>query len=207
MVGGDYFDFFRLDDFRVGFAIADVAGKGIPAALQMASLRVAFRREAEAGLAPDRVVIRLNDYLAPQARPGQFVCFFYGIWDAQSQLLAYSNAGMDQPVLFRPGSEFRQFLKVGGPVLGVTPDFPYRQGTLALHEGDRLLLYTDGITEEADEQGEFFDSERLVGLALANLDQHPVGLLETIFSTVNDFGGPEKSDDRTAMILEIKKLD
>ena len=206
MVGGDYFDFFPLDDHRMGFAIADVAGKGIPAALQMTSLRVVFRREAEAGSPAAQVIKSLNFYLAPQVRPGQFVCFFYGIWDNQTNLLTYSNAGMELPVLFRPGTGFHQFLKVGGPVLGVSEEFPYREGALALHPGDHLLLYTDGITEQANEQDEFFDSDRLVELVQTNLDQHPVRLLETIFSTVKAFGGPEKSDDKTAIIMEINQL-
>jgi serine phosphatase RsbU (regulator of sigma subunit) len=203
LVGGDYFDYFMTGDGNLGFAIADVAGKGVPAALQMTSLRAAFRNLVESGDSPAQVVGRLNRSMDATTVSGQFVCFFFGIWDQSSGLLTYCNAGMDPPVLFRSETRFQQKLKKGGPVLGVNPEFAYREGNLALRPGDQIFLYTDGLTEETNREGEFFDVGRLLDLVTDNLEFGPLQLLRNIFSQVNAFGGPEKSDDKTAILLEI----
>lgn len=203
LVGGDYFDYFVTGDGCLGFAIADVAGKGVPAALQMTSLRATFRNLAESGDSPAQVVGQLNQSMDDPAASGQFVCFFFGIWNPATRLLTYCNAGMDPPVLFRSESRFQQKLKKGGPVLGVNPEYTYREGILALRPGDQIFLYTDGLTEEINPQGEFFDVDRLLELVTQNLEFGPLQLLRNIFSQVNAFGGAEKSDDKTAILLEI----
>lgn len=206
MVGGDYFDYFSLPDGTLAFAIADVSGKGIPAALMMTSFRVAFRQEARAGATPHEVVARLNPAVTKLVSDGAFICFFFGIWQAATGLLSYCNAGMDPPVLIRPGSSYRQRLKKGGPVLGVDRSHRYREGSLELRPGDRVFLYTDGLTEATNPAGDFYDTTRLLDLVQNNIEASPSRLLATIFSTVNAFGGEERSDDKTAIILEIKHL-
>lgn len=203
LVGGDYFDYFLRPDGSLGFAIADVAGKGVPAALQMTSLRAAFRNLADTFDSPSQVLGRLSQSLEDRVSAGQFVCFFYGIWQPETRLLTYCNAGMDPPILFRSDTRFQQFLKKGGPVLGVNPEYPYREGNLVLQPGDQVFLYTDGLTEEINEAGDFFDSARLIRLVAENLQFSPLDLLRNIFSRVNEFGGPEKSDDKTAILLEV----
>jgi len=205
MVGGDY-DYFQFEDGTLGFAIADVSGKGIPAALMMTSLVVAFRREAKAGTGPRAVMDRLNPVVASLVSTGNFICLFFGIWNPATGIIHYCNAGMDPPVLFRPRAVFRQKLKKGGPVLGVEAERLYREGALALEAGDRLFLFTDGLTEEQNPLGDFFDSQRLLDLVEANIEYSPMRLIEKIFAAVNAFGGEEKSDDKTAIVLEIKNL-
>ena len=226
-VGGDYFDYFPLDEETIGFCIADVAGKGIPAALLMTTLRVTFRGEAVADVPPETVVQRLNEAVSDLLSPGQFICFFYGTYRLHDRLLSFCNAGMDPPLLFRAGTPVIEKLKKGGPVLGVQLEHIYRRGTLTLRNGDIVLLYTDGITEERNAEGEFFDLDRLIDLVqnsahegiAAAVDVSPdsapatgkflpmAQLLDQIFSTVEDFGGPERSDDKTVMLLSTRPLD
>jgi len=205
-VGGDYFDYFLLDADTVGFCIADVAGKGIPAALLMTTLRVSFRSTATAGVPPELVVQRLNRTANGLLKEGQFICFFYGTYSPASRVLSFCNAGMDPPLLFRGQQGFVEKLKKGGPVLGVQAGHRYRRGTLTLLPGDLVLFYTDGITEERNAAGDFFDLDRLVSLVMQNGEQ-PVGcLLDTIFAAVETFGGEERSDDKTVMLLSTKAL-
>lgn len=202
-VGGDYFDYFTMDGGRLALAIGDVSGKGIPAALMMSSLRVAFRLAAEKGAPPREVVSHMNPVVASLVGPSHFICFFYGVWDPASGLLRYCNAGMDPPVLLRRQAPRRQHLRKGGPVLGVEPEYAYREGTVALMPGDRLFLYTDGLTDQRDPEGCFFDSERLLALVEGDLDDDPSGVLERVFATISAFGHHHRSDDQTAMLLQV----
>ncbi len=205
-VGGDYFDYFILDNGDLCFAIADVSGKGIPASLMMTSVRVAFRQEARPGVSPRELISRLNEVVAALGSQGHFICFFCGIWTPATGLLRFCNAGMEPPVLFRSRNNYRQVLRKGGPVLGVEKSARYREGALGLAAGDRILLYTDGLTEERNAEGEFFDAPRLLELVETHIEDTPDTLLGKLFSQVNAFGGDERSDDRTAIIFEIKNL-
>jgi len=202
-VGGDYFDYFALDGGAVALCIADVAGKGIPAAMLTASVRMSLRAEARAGRPPEEVVALLGRSLRAVLGPAQFVCFFYGVFEPATGMLHYCNAGMDPPLVFRDG-ERRDSLRMGGPVLGAVEDFPYRGGTVRLEPGDTLLAYTDGITEQiAPASGEFYDLDRLVAVAHGALgkDLPPQDICHRIFAAVAEFGGAEASDDQTVMVL------
>ncbi len=205
-VGGDYFDYFLRSDGTLCFALADVSGKGIPAALHMTSLRVAFRQEAEAEELPHLVIKRLNNTVFNLVASGQFICFFYGTWDPKTGILTYCNAGSEPPILRNPHRSYNQSLRKGGPVLGVTEQFDYLQGAIQLEPLDRLFLYTDGLTDQQNQNEEFFDLTRLQDLLVQNDEDTPSHLLERIFSSINAFGGSERTDDKTAICLEIKKL-
>ena len=201
-VGGDYFDYFHLEPGRtVGFCIADVAGKGIPAALLMTTLRVTFRELARPGAAPEAVLGELDRRLTDLLSAGRFVSFFYGVVDLQRRLLTYCNAGLEPPLLLRhegPG----EYLRRGGPVLGIGAGLPYRRGQVRLAPGDTVLGYTDGITEQTSPDGEdFFETARLEAAAAAGCHQDPEALCRHIFSRVEAFGGTDASDDRTVIVL------
>ncbi|MDO9695784.1 MAG: SpoIIE family protein phosphatase [Candidatus Latescibacteria bacterium] len=206
-VGGDYFDYFTLEDGSVGFAIADVAGKGVPAALVMSSLRVAFRTAATRGAGPDRVIEVLNDAVCSLGDAGQLVSFFYGVVDPAAQRLEYCNAGMNPPQLHRSGQTFRERLRKGGLLLGINPGQRYARGTVALEPGDLLLLYTDGFTEQTDQpDGVFYGEGRLAELVEGYQERPLSDLLARIFADVESFGGKDQSDDRTLMLLRINNM-
>ncbi len=205
-VGGDYFDYFPLDRGVVGFAIADSSGKGVPAALLMSTLRVAFRTEAGRSRDPEQVVARLNAAVTDLDSPGQFISFFYGVFDIAAGRLRYCNAGMNPPLLFRGGRGWTEYLKLGGPVLGVRPDHRYRRGTVVLNEGDLLLLFSDGLTDEVNAAGEFFDLDRLVVTVRNHISSPLEELRDTIFAAVSAFGGTQRADDRTLMLLRVNPL-
>jgi len=206
MVGGDFFDYFQLPDGSVALAIADVSGKGIPAALLMTSLSVAFRNEANPASGAREVIARLNRTVHGLVTPGQFVCFFFGILDPRSGGLTYCNAGMDPPVLFRAAAGIKEFLRRGGPVLGVDSQREYREGHLTLQPGDFVLFYTDGLTEQRNRQGEFFDIERLCEEANGPATDTCGQRLDRIFCRVSDFGDDREPDDKTAMLLIINQI-
>jgi sigma-B regulation protein RsbU (phosphoserine phosphatase) len=206
-VGGDYFDYFTLEDGSVGFAIADVAGKGVPAALVMTSLRVAFRSAATRGAGPDRVIGILNDAVCSLGDAGQLVSFFYGVVDPAARRLEYCNAGMNPPQLHRAGQTYRERLRKGGLLLGINPGQRYARGTVALEPGDLLLLYTDGFTEQTDQpDGVFYGEGRLADLVEGYQERPLSDLLARIFADVEAFGGRDQSDDRTLILLRINSM-
>jgi sigma-B regulation protein RsbU (phosphoserine phosphatase) len=206
-VGGDYFDYFPLDGDRVGFAIADVTGKGVPAALLMTSLRVAFRSAAARLVEPADVVASLDRTIADMGEAALLVCFFYGIYDPATRRLVYSNAGMTPPLLLREGRDYVERLKKGGLMLGIDPEVRHQSGILELGYGDLLALYTDGFDEQPDPAGEFFGEERVVQALMRHRGVDLETLCERIFATVEAWGGPDRSDDRTLMLLQVNRLD
>lgn len=206
-VGGDYFDYFALEDGSVGFAIADVAGKGVPAALVMTSLRVAFRAAATRGAGPDRVIEVLNDAVCSLGDAGQLVSFFYGVVDPDACRLEYCNAGMNPPQLHRVGQAYHERLRKGGLLLGINPGQRYARGTVALEPGDLLLLYTDGFTEQTDQpDGVFYGEGRLAELVTSYRERPLSDLLGRIFADVEAFGGRDQTDDRTLILLRINSM-
>jgi sigma-B regulation protein RsbU (phosphoserine phosphatase) len=204
-VGGDYYDYFPLAAGReIGFCIADVAGKGIPAALLMTTLRVTFRELAQTGAPPEEVIGALDARIGDVLSQGRFVCFFYGMLDPQTGLLRYCNAGIEPPLLRRHDGR-QESLRRGGPVLGIGANVPYRRGTVRLQAGDLIVAFTDGITEQTSPDGaEFFEIERLQAMVAAAGDQSPDALCCEVFAQVTDFGGPAASDDRTVIVLQYR---
>ena len=198
-VGGDYYDYFALDDERIVIAIGDVSGKGIPAAMLMASLQAVFKNRAlKGGLAPAALNQELNDYLIDHAKPGQFATFFCGVLDLSRSTLTFSNAGQCPALLSTRG--FIDRLGNGGMVLGASRLHRFHEGTVAFQPGDLLFLYTDGVTEQHDARGEEFGEDRLVQFIRSNRNLPPDQLQNALLSTITAFGEGRRDDDLTSVI-------
>ena len=163
-VGGDYFDVILLDDRRLGICVGDVSGKGLTAALLIANLQAAFRAYAMPDAIPSAVCAKLNAFACGNVAPGKFITFFYGIFDTQRHTLIYENAGHCPGLLLRASGQAEPLQGQGG-VLGVMPEWIYADSTVQLAPGDRLLFYTDGVSEAENGAAEEFGYKRIVAAA------------------------------------------
>lgn len=200
-VGGDYFDIWDIGDGQLGFAIADVSGKGMPAALLMSNLQAACKALVGPGLTPDGLCRRLNEILCGHVAENRFITFFAGCFNPKSGLLVTSNAGHLAPILLRQGGDIRR-LTVGGPVLGILKEADYEHETMTLDPGERLVLFTDGLTEaQTPTAGDFFGEDRLLDI-LKRADHVPLeGLAQALVEAAREFAGGEPQDDLTLVIL------
>jgi len=202
-VGGDCFDALELGPTRLALCIADVVGKGIPAALLMSNLQAAVRAFATAATEPHELCAQVNRILCGHIAEGRFISFWYCVIDTETGELTYSNAGHYPPMLIR-GDGRAERLGAGGPVLGVFPDSKYEQDRVTLGAGDRLVLFTDGITEAraADKTSdEEFGEERLEQLAIEHRACSAPALQARLTDAVNCFTGGHFDDDATFIIM------
>jgi sigma-B regulation protein RsbU (phosphoserine phosphatase) len=199
-VGGDCFDTLAFTT-GLGVSIADIAGKGLPAALLMSNLQAAVRAFAQESAAPSSICGSVNRLLCRNMASGRFATFFYGRIDAGRRIV-FSNAGHNPPLLVRnDGSVAR--LTDGGMVLGVFPDNAYEQSELALTSGDRLLFYTDGITEARNPAGEEYEEEKLTATACAYRALPVEAMKDAVLADVNGFTGGQFEDDATLIVVGI----
>lgn len=203
-VGGDFFDFIDLPEqeagSKVGVVIADVADKGIPAALFMALCITLLRSVATTLSSPAMVLSRLNELLFSQTRPDMFVSVFYAVLDIDSDTLTFANGGHNPPIhLDRNGNWV--LLKDHGMVLGVSEQADYRDHTIQLQPDERLVLYTDGVTEATARSGELFGLERLAVTVKEGQSKPSQQLAQKVNQAVIDFCAGDPSDDLTTVIL------
>ena len=199
-VGGDYFDVLRLDGNRLAICIADVSGKGVPAALLMANVQASLRASVRDLDSPARVCGIMNAMLCESIAANKFVSFFCGVLDANTGTFRYCNAGHPYPILVSAGAA-HTLDHGGGAVLGVFPSWNYQDSSINLKSGDRLLLFTDGITEAEDAQGEEFGVERVAAFGKAHAASSAVELTEQLLAQVSDFCGAQFQDDATLVVL------
>lgn len=199
-VGGDYFDVMRLSDTQAAICIADVEGKGLPAALVMANLQAATRAFSSANPTPRRVCEKVNQLVSANFSPNRFVTFFYAVIDTGARKLVYANAGHCAPALVRQDGSVVH-LTEGGAVLGVFRDLPYEQREVELREGDRLVLFTDGVTEARDAGGDEFGEDRLVELLATNAGMDAREMLAVALRLVAEFAGDRLDDDATLIVV------
>jgi phosphoserine phosphatase RsbU/P len=201
MVGGDYFDVLRLSNEQLAICIADVVGKGVSAALLMANVQAMVRAFARDSKSPAEMCSRVNGVLCGNIAADKFVTFFYGVLDADQRTFEYCSAGHPAPLLVTPDSGLR--LRGGGAVLGVFPTWKYENSTVKLSRGDRLLLFTDGITEASGPLGEEFGEDDLATFAKANSTSSAVELNRLVLAHVTDFCRGEFQDDATLLVLAV----
>jgi len=202
VVGGDYFDVLWFENETLGLCIADVAGKGMPAALLMSNLQAAVRGFASPAVSPDELCVRLNSLLRRNIASDRFVTFFYAQLDGPARTLRYVNAGHNAPiVLHQDGSHHR--LQEGGGVLGVFPTQTFAVGAMQLEVGDRVVLFTDGVTEASDPQNEEFGEERLVQLLEQNRACSAGEIQKKILDAAGAFCQGNWHDDATLLILTV----
>ena len=198
-VGGDFYDFFELEDGRLGLVVGDATGHGVPAALVMASARSMLRAVAQASDSPGDVLRRVNDPLATDIPPNMFVTCFYAILDPENGSLTYANAGHDLPYLYRNSAA--EELRARGMPLGLMPGMGYEEKQTILEAGEAALLYSDGLVEAHDPEGEMFGFPRLRALVAEHGEQRSLGdfLLEELHSFVGESW--EQEDDITLLTL------
>ena len=201
-VGGDFYDFFFIDEHHLGFVLGDVSGKGVGAALFMAITRTMLRATALQGTSVAECMAHVNRVLHPESLPRMFVTLVYGVLDARTGALTYCNAGHHPPYLLRRGEPVQAVERTGGLGLCLTSDFEYRPGHLTLSPGDSLVLFSDGITEAVDASHEQFAEARLERCLQHINGQSPAVLIRDVLRAVEDFtGGTPQSDDMTLLAL------
>jgi predicted ester cyclase len=199
-VGGDFYDFFELDDGQLGLVVGDATGKGVPAALVMASARSMLRAVAQTSNSPGEVLRRANDPLVADIPPNMFVTCFYAILEPESGRLSYANAGHDLPYV-RHGSDAEE-LRARGMPLGLMPGMNYEEKEIILQVGESALFYSDGLVEAHDPKGEMFGFPRLRELVAEHGEERTLG--EVLFRELYSFVGEgwEQEDDITLLTLK-----
>jgi sigma-B regulation protein RsbU (phosphoserine phosphatase) len=199
-VSGDYYDYQRVGSDRMALVLGDVAGKGISAALLMASLQASLRMQlSNPALTPAQLVTCLNQYLHANTAPEKFATFFFGMFDDDHATLTYTNAGHLQPLLLRGDEVIR--LDVNGMVVGAFPFAKYDESQVKLEPGDLLIGYTDGITEPENEYGEMFGEERLIAAVRGAQSKDLESIAAVTLEAVQQFtGSPELQDDMTLIL-------
>lgn len=203
-VGGDFYDFFQIDDERIGLVIADVSGKGVPASLFMAVSRTLLRATALRGVSSAECLTYANKLLCKESLDSMFVTVFYGIYHYKTGMMDYTNAGHNPPYLLRGGRTVECLPVASNFVVGVFDDIEFESNTLTFGIGDTLLLYTDGVTEAFNDKREQFSESNLQDI-LASMHESSSAkeVVTTVLQSVKTFSGDyPQSDDITLLSLQ-----
>jgi phosphoserine phosphatase RsbU/P len=203
IVGGDYYDVLPFGGETMGICIADVAGKGMPAAMLMSNLQAGVRGLASPQLSPESLCARLNSLVCRNIASDRFITFFYAELDGSARRLRYANAGHNMPiVMHRDGSCDR--LEAGGGVLGIFQTQAFTMGTQELATGDRVVLFTDGVTEARNADGEEFGESGLLRLLEGNREAGAQDLQKAILRTIGEFCLGNWHDDATLVVIAVE---
>jgi sigma-B regulation protein RsbU (phosphoserine phosphatase) len=199
-VGGDYYDVVRINETQTVLCIADVSGKGMPAALLMSSLQAALRPLIYDSRSPRELCRRLNRILCEIAPVGKFISFFYAVLDSDGNRLTYCNAGHNPPVLVQADGTVCE-LNAAGAVLGQFPDWVYEQSEVRLQPGDQLMMFTDGLVEACDQDDEPLGEERLITIARENRGAGAEELKTLLMRAASEHCGERFQDDASMIVL------
>jgi len=201
-MGGDFYDFFDMPDGKTALVVADVSGKGVPAAFYMAVVRTLFRAAAPKASSPADCLNEVNKMLIGHDIPGMFVTVFYGVLDSKTWTLHFSNAGHVPPYLIAANGDVKAISGGGGVVLGFDHGIAYEEDSLTFNTGDGLFIYTDGLTEAFDEHRNQFSEERLIDCLLENRSLSAHAITTNVFTFVNKHAGlAPQSDDITSLAI------
>jgi len=204
-IGGDFFDYFETPEGNFGFVLADVAGKGPPAALLTAVLQGIFGAHVTAGISPAETMARVNDSLLRRAIESRFATVLYGTVSGGGRL-TYCNAGHNPPLLFGPEG-LRRRLDAGGLIVGVFRDAMFEEETVQLDPGDTLVVFSDGISEALNPDGEEFGEDRIVSCVQAHRELPAANLLECVLDSVQQFRADAiQNDDMTLLIVRNLRM-
>src|SRR5580765_1812983 len=199
-VSGDYYDWVKVFEDQIGIVVADAVGKGIPAALLMSFLRASLRSCVQIGYAPHIAFSKVNQLLRDSIEDNQFITAIYGILDSTNKTFVFSNAGHNPPLLMKPDGEYR-YVEYGDVPLGMFPDSHYHQHFIRFEAGQVMVVYTDGITEAANPNGEEYGEDRLAKRVLDGIDLSARQLIDHIRKGVADFTERKFLDDDGTMFI------
>jgi len=199
-VSGDYYDWVRIFEDQIGIVVADAVGKGIPAALLMSFLRASLRAGVQIGYAPHIAMSKVSNLLRDSIEDNQFITAIYGILDTTNRTFVYSNAGHNPPLLIKPDGEYR-FVEYGDTPLGMFFDAHYHQHFIRFEQGQTMVIYTDGITEAAKENGEEYGTERFAKRVLECIELPAKQMIDHIRKGVADFTERKFLDDDGTLFI------
>jgi sigma-B regulation protein RsbU (phosphoserine phosphatase) len=204
VLGGDYYDFFKVSDQVVDVVIADVSGKGAAASLLMPSLAVALRLRAGELAGPAAILKDLDGVLKQITTPANFVTMFYARFNPALRTLQYACGGHNPPLLLRTSTGESILLEESGPIMGILPDAQFSDTLINLQAGDILTLYTDGVTEQENEREEQFSLNRLSKLVLSKETAPATTIVADISEAVSTFAGTkDQEDDLTVVVAKV----
>ena len=204
-VGGDFFDYFLVDDDHLGMVIADVSGKGVPAALMMMASKIIVQSVAMLGGTPAEILTKINQAICSNNEAQMFVTIWTGILELSTGKLTCSNAGHEYPVFKQPGEDFKLYKDRHGFVIGGLEEAKYKEYVIQLQPGAKVFVYTDGVPEATNAEQELFGTERMMAALNADPDAAPMDVLKNVRRAVDGFvKNAEQFDDLTMLCLEYK---
>lgn len=199
-VGGDFYDFLVLPSGKIGIAVADVSGKGIPASMLMTTLQASFRAEASTEKSPSDILFSLNNSLYERSEQSKFATFFYASYDDETKILHYANGGSFPPIVLSADGQIGR-LQRGGTIIGIAEHSSYHEGMVKLKPGDLVAIFTDGIIDQEDQSGQPFGESNLIKFLRNNLHCSLNDIIEKLFATLVAFGHNKLKDDMTLVLI------
>lgn len=202
-VNGDYFTILEKKDGKVGLAVADVIGSGIPAAIAMAMLKFSLEL-SHLTYRPNRVLEKINTLVEKNINKNMFITMFYGVYDYNNFELNYSSAGHEPAFIYRYEDDVFETLNTRGLVLGVMQDVSYDEDTVKLNDNDMIFIYTDGVSELRKHDGSFIDMEDVKYMIRDNRDKHPQDIVQYLYENLTRMQDQTRKDDLTMLLIKAK---